>query len=297
MSWAKIDDQLHSNEKFLACSLAARGLWTICLSWVADKETDGAIPRSIVRLHAGPQLQELTAELVEAGLWEVTEAGWAFHDYLAYNPSKSQLEEDRQKAADRKAAWKERQQSARTQSEPTKESRRGNDTRTARERRSVGVPNGERTEHPDPDPEVTKVTSSPPTPKEHEAPKETTEKVFAFSDPLPLHVQNFLAESCPDFYEDHLRLALVGRSPGGLASYALEILRGWKRGGKNAPQAPLPGVPALAPPPVAERLPDVAKMREWKIRQNERIAAELDAKNSLTAARTFHGKGAGHVAQ
>jgi hypothetical protein len=88
----------------------------------------------------------------------------------------------------------------------------------------------------------------PPTPFKSETPKETTTKAFSLQDPLPLHVQNFLTESCPDFYEAHLRLALVGRSPNGLASYALEILRGWKRG-INAPQAPLPDVPIHAAPP------------------------------------------------
>lgn len=247
MSWAKIDDQLHSNEKFLACSLAARGLWTVCLSWVADKETDGALPRSIVRLHAGADLPALAGELVEAGLWIVTETGWAFHDYLAYNPSKAQLEEERQKAADRKAAWKARQQAEKgsTPPVPPQESAEKNDTRTPAERRSFSVPNAERTEHPDPDPEITKViSSSPPTPNEHKAPKETTEaKIFSFADPLPIHVQNFLAQSCPAFYENHLRLALSGRSPDGLASYAMEILRGWLAG-KNAPAGPLPAAPS-----------------------------------------------------
>lgn len=103
MSWVKIDDQLHTNEKALDCSLAARGLWLMCLSWVGDKETDGAIPRSVVRLHAGPQWQELSEELVSAGLWDVTETGWQFHDYLSYNKSHEELEADRNKAKDRMA--------------------------------------------------------------------------------------------------------------------------------------------------------------------------------------------------
>lgn len=110
MSWAKIDDQLHSNEKALECSLAARGLWVTCLSWVADKETDGAVPKSIVKLHAGPQWQDLTEELVRAGLWDEGDTGWAFHDYLEYNPSREDLEKERRATAERKAAWKARRQ-------------------------------------------------------------------------------------------------------------------------------------------------------------------------------------------
>lgn len=103
--------------------------------------------------------------------------------------------------------------------------------------------------------------SSPPTPSEPEAPM-TTEKVFSFQDPLPLHVQNFLKESCPDYYEEHLRLALVGRSPSGLASYALEVLRGWKRGGKNAPQAPLPKTQLSVAPPDLVRVPGLQDLRQ-----------------------------------
>jgi hypothetical protein len=122
-----------------------------------------------------------------------------------------------------------------------------------------------------------KSISSPPTPTEPQTPKETTEKAFSLQDPLPLHVQNFLTESCPDFYEAHLRLALVGRSPNGLASYALEILRGWKRG-INAPQAPLPDVPLHAAPPETPlppgaRILSLAEVRAKRIAQEATHAA------------------------
>lgn len=136
MSWAKVDDQLHSNEKILDCSLAARGLWLMCLSWVADKETDGAVSRSVVKLHAGAQWQELSGELVSAGLWDVTESGWAFHDYLDCNPSRSELEEERRKTAERKARWKEKNASG-----------------TPEERRSPSVPPQSGTMLPEPEPE------------------------------------------------------------------------------------------------------------------------------------------------
>lgn len=110
----------------------------------------------------------------------------------------------------------------------------------------------------------------PPTPTDTETLRETTEtKAFSFSDKLPYRVQEMLDQECPPFYEGHLRLALTGRSPNGLASYALEILRGWKRG-KNAPQAPLPDVPIHASPP------------EWPVPPGTRILslAELRAKRA-----------------
>lgn len=148
MSWAKIDDQLHSNEKALGCSLAARGLWLMCLSWVADRETDGAIPRSVARLHGGEQWVNLAAELVECGLWEEREAGWAFHDYLAYNPSRADLEKERQGAAERKARWKKRQHPTEGTASPQQENADGTPTERCSERRGNSV----RTLAPVPDP-------------------------------------------------------------------------------------------------------------------------------------------------
>lgn len=105
---------------------------------------------------------------------------------------------------------------------------------------------------------------------------ETTEKVFSLQDPLPLHVQNFLNQSCPDYWEAHLRLSLVGRSPNGLASYALEILRGWKRG-KNTPQAPLPAMPTHAAPPAAALPPGarILTLPELRAKRAAQAASEV----------------------
>lgn len=97
---------------------------------------------------------------------------------------------------------------------------------------------------------------------------------FSERDPLPVHVQNFLAQSCPDWWEGHLRLALAGRAPQGIANYALGILRGWKRG-DNTPQAPLPDVPVYVAPTKAPLLPPGARMlslselRDKRAKQNE----------------------------
>lgn len=197
MSWAKLDDQLHSNEKWLDLSLAARGLWSTCLSWVADKETDGAVSRSVVRLHGGAQWEELSNELVATGMWDVTEAGWQFHDYLDYNPSKAELEEERRKAAERKAAWKAKRASTNgdgTDGTPT--------SGTATERRSTSVPNGDGTLHPDPDPDPgsTKVLQPPisPTRQKQGAPAVVSSRansalIVAEADPFANQTQEDIA--------------------------------------------------------------------------------------------------------
>jgi hypothetical protein len=92
MSWAKIDDQLHASEKFAAVSLSATGLWLLCLSWAADRRTDGRLPLGIVRRLGGTGVDILAAELVDANLWEPTESGWQIHNYLEYNPTRIEQE-------------------------------------------------------------------------------------------------------------------------------------------------------------------------------------------------------------
>lgn len=106
MSWVKIDDQLHSNPKVLQCSLAARGLWLMCLSWVGDKETDGVLPMSIARLHAGADYTTLSEELIEAGLWIEEGKNLIFKDYLEYNRSADQIEAEREATATRQGRFR-----------------------------------------------------------------------------------------------------------------------------------------------------------------------------------------------
>ena len=43
MSWAKIDDRLHSHTKVRKAGLEAMGLWVLCLSHCAAQLTDGFV--------------------------------------------------------------------------------------------------------------------------------------------------------------------------------------------------------------------------------------------------------------
>lgn len=101
MPWAKIDDGLHASEKFAAVSLAATGLWTLCLSWTTDKLKDGFVPSAMVRRFAGADADALAAELVEAGLWEIEAGGWRIHAYLEYNPPAEKVLAEREAARER----------------------------------------------------------------------------------------------------------------------------------------------------------------------------------------------------
>jgi hypothetical protein len=115
----------------------------------------------------------------------------------------------------------------------------------------------------------------PLTPAGGEAQTITNGKVFSECGPLPTHTENYLRESCPDWWEAHLRLALAGRqftSTAALDSYAMQILRGWKKG-KDTPQAPLPDVPIHAAPPDT-LLPPGARILSMAERRAKRAAQE-----------------------
>jgi hypothetical protein len=96
-----VDDKWHSHPKVVGLSLSAVGLWSKSGSWCNDHLTDGAVPR---RLPASWRASDSDIqELVDAGLWTATEAGWQFHDWLDHNPSRAEILEKRRLEAERKA--------------------------------------------------------------------------------------------------------------------------------------------------------------------------------------------------
>lgn len=84
MAWAKVDDKLHASVKWRRASKAARGLWVTALSWCSDQENDGHVPSDMLKTLDGTKAE--ATSLVNAGLWDVTEGGWIFHDWQDYNP-------------------------------------------------------------------------------------------------------------------------------------------------------------------------------------------------------------------
>jgi hypothetical protein len=127
VTWVKLDDNFPSNPKVVDLEDAAFRLYVEGLCYCAANLTDGRLTAGALRRLCG---SPSAAELVSAGLWLVTEAGYEVKDYLKYNPSREKVEAERDKAAARKLQWKER----------------------ATERRSERVANGVRNTHPDPIP-------------------------------------------------------------------------------------------------------------------------------------------------
>lgn len=100
MSWAKLDDNFHSHPKIRAALTRDPGavaLHALAISYSANHETDGHIaewfPISVFPQER--QRQCALDTLAEVGLWHPNGDGYLIHDYLNYNPSKSELEAKR----------------------------------------------------------------------------------------------------------------------------------------------------------------------------------------------------------
>lgn len=106
MTWFRLDDKFHSHPKVVAlfdgdCPWAAQGVWAAIGSWCADHETDGVVPRAVLRRLGVPG--EAISELVRVGLWVEGESGeYCFHDWHDYQPDSLKLESKRKVDRERK---------------------------------------------------------------------------------------------------------------------------------------------------------------------------------------------------
>lgn len=107
-SWGKVYGDLWSHPKFLGLSDAAGFLWLRALSYSKAMETYGVIHAKLLPVFG--KSPEVAAELVEAGLWDATDDGWAFHDWTDHQASREDAERlSRQRAeAGRKGGQRSR---------------------------------------------------------------------------------------------------------------------------------------------------------------------------------------------
>lgn len=108
MAWFKVDDGFHSSRKLMqiprSLRIEAAGLWVISGSWSAQEELDGLVPDFMLEeWGAKPESIEW---LIKVELWEPYSEGARFSNWGEYQPTKAELEENRQKERDRKAAWR-----------------------------------------------------------------------------------------------------------------------------------------------------------------------------------------------
>lgn len=107
MPWTRLDDGLDEHRKVEALieenelrGLAAVGLWVLTLTNSNRRLTNGEVSTTTLRKIAPRHGPGLAARLAEVGLYD---DGYAIHDYLDYNPSRSSVEEKRRKDSERKA--------------------------------------------------------------------------------------------------------------------------------------------------------------------------------------------------
>lgn len=186
MAWFKVDDGFHSSHKLMRIPrvhrLEAAGLWVISGSWSAQEELDGLVPLYMIEEWGASDAA--VHWLYECGLWVEESSGAQFANWGEYQPTKAELEENREKERQRKASWREakaKRDAERKAAEMSQRDNRGTDAgRTDLSRLTRPDPT-----RPDPTPSESKDSSgggtgdeSPPSPfcKRHEATEGTDEK-------------------------------------------------------------------------------------------------------------------------
>jgi hypothetical protein len=103
MGWLRLDDAFGDHPKVIGLSDRAFRAHVEGLVYCARYLTDGQVPKA-----KGP-VPRVAVELERAGLWSSTKRGWVIHDFLDYNPSKAEVEADREaRSAQRSIAGKAR---------------------------------------------------------------------------------------------------------------------------------------------------------------------------------------------
>lgn len=113
MTWFRVDDSLCDHPKVEALldgrhAEAALALWLLAGAWCARHLTDGQIPASRVRRFGVRNADAAAAELVRVGLWERSGEGFAFHDWHSRQPTRAAVLAEREAAASRVRAFRER---------------------------------------------------------------------------------------------------------------------------------------------------------------------------------------------
>lgn len=107
MPWARLDDEFFTHPKVREAwrTRAAIGLYALALSYSMRHGTEGQVPTQFVadQLPNRRECAAAVAALVGAGLWESNGDGaWTIHDFLDYNPSRSDIEARRESDRQRK---------------------------------------------------------------------------------------------------------------------------------------------------------------------------------------------------
>jgi hypothetical protein len=103
MPWGRLDDSFDSHRKVRRAGNEATGIYARALSYCAGALTDGHVDPEWLEERTGKRAVKVGELLVVAGLWEPNSDGFVIHDYLEFNPSRSEILERRAADSRRKA--------------------------------------------------------------------------------------------------------------------------------------------------------------------------------------------------
>lgn len=112
MPWVRIDEDFPQHPKLIQAGPLALAMQVAGLCYCNRYLTDGFVPRSaaasllhfegLTRRRADLQEEEagwesVVADLVRSGAWLEVPGGWRIHDYLSYQPSRSEVLDERRR--------------------------------------------------------------------------------------------------------------------------------------------------------------------------------------------------------
>lgn len=114
MPWVKLTDDWYDDGDIAAVGPLGLAMWVTGVTWCARNLTDGHIPRRQARrlidlqgiaVDGEPTLaDDVASQLVEVGLWAVTDTGYLVRNYHRYQPSREKVLTDREKDRKRKTS-------------------------------------------------------------------------------------------------------------------------------------------------------------------------------------------------
>lgn len=106
MVWFKVDDNFAFHPKTLAATNSAIGLWVRAGSWCGANLTEGRLPADLISTLGG--LKRDARKLVEVGLWDEVDGGYQFRNWEEFQPTKAQVDAEREANRKRQAEYRAR---------------------------------------------------------------------------------------------------------------------------------------------------------------------------------------------
>jgi hypothetical protein len=99
MPWVKLDDQLWAKPKVVSAGNEATGAYCRMLSYCGAQLTDGHVSEQVAGFIASPPVLDVLID--HTFVAQSSDGGLLIPDYLDFNPSKEQVEDERAKARKR----------------------------------------------------------------------------------------------------------------------------------------------------------------------------------------------------